>query len=100
MEKTANQLWRESGTTLPFKEWINREKSKFVSFNGAAEPPMMVNKPLNDSVQQALSEARKSAGYKDSLSGKTVFGINKTVLIVGGVLVVALVAYSIAKSKK
>lgn len=26
--KSANQLYRESGSTLPFKQWIEREKSK------------------------------------------------------------------------
>ena len=38
MEKSANKKWKESGTTLSFKEWINREnikksdESNFVSF--------------------------------------------------------------------
>jgi hypothetical protein len=26
--KSANQLYRESGSTLPFKQWIEREKEK------------------------------------------------------------------------
>jgi hypothetical protein len=26
--KTANQLYKESGSTLPFKQWIEREKAK------------------------------------------------------------------------
>ena len=30
MEKSANQLWRESGTSLSFKDWIQREKDKGV----------------------------------------------------------------------
>lgn len=29
-QKSANQLYRESGSTLSFKEWIEREKSKGV----------------------------------------------------------------------
>ena len=45
IEKSANQLWRESGTTLSFKDWLNREKKKFVNFNGDANV-MMVNRPL------------------------------------------------------
>ena len=28
--KSANQLYKESGTTLSFKDWIEREKSKGV----------------------------------------------------------------------
>ena len=30
MEKSANQLWRESGTSLSLKDWIQREKDKGV----------------------------------------------------------------------
>jgi hypothetical protein len=26
--KSANQLWRESGSTLSFKNWVQREKDK------------------------------------------------------------------------
>jgi hypothetical protein len=28
MEKSANKKWKESGTTLSFKEWIDRENKK------------------------------------------------------------------------
>ena len=46
IEKSANQLWRESGTTLSFKDWLNREKRKYVNFNAEQEKQqvMMVNK--------------------------------------------------------
>ena len=28
IEKSANQRYKESGSTLPFKDWLNREKAK------------------------------------------------------------------------
>ena len=28
MDKSANQLWKESNTSLSFKDWIEREKEK------------------------------------------------------------------------
>ena len=28
MEKSANKRWKESGSTLSFKEWIERENRK------------------------------------------------------------------------
>jgi hypothetical protein len=28
LTKSANQLWRESGTSLSFKDWLDREKDK------------------------------------------------------------------------
>ena len=27
-KKSANQLWKESNTTLSFKDWLDREKEK------------------------------------------------------------------------
>ena len=99
IEKTANQLWRESGTTLTFKEWLNREKAKYMNFDG--DPGViMVNKPLNDTIQAALADARKAAGYKDRPENKTVLGLNKYVVIGAGVLVAGLIAYTVYKNWK
>ena len=33
--KTANQLYKESGTTLSFKEWLEREKAKGTEMRNA-----------------------------------------------------------------
>lgn len=92
MERSANQVWRDSGTTLSFKDWITREKKKFMNFNGTTDT--IVNKPLNDTVQTALSGIRKNFGFQDKESGKTIFGLNKTAVIVFGIVaVVGLVWY-------
>lgn len=101
IQKSANQLWKESKTTLSFKDWLNREKEKFMNYDGVGkEPDVIINKPLNDSIQEALHEARQSAGYKTEVSKKSVFGLNKTVLIVAGVLIVAAIGYRLYKAKK
>ena len=34
MEKSANKRWKESGSTLTFKEWIDRENKKNQEFEG------------------------------------------------------------------
>lgn len=40
--KSANQLYRESGSTLPFKQWIEREKAKGIFIpNVEAQNEMM-----------------------------------------------------------
>jgi phage anti-repressor protein len=40
--KSANQLYRESGSTLPFKQWIEREKEKGIFIpNVEAQNEMM-----------------------------------------------------------
>jgi hypothetical protein len=99
IEKSANQLWRESGTTLSFKDWLNREKKKFVNFNGDGRV-MMVNKPLNTQIQDTLSNIRTSVGYKKDLEGKTVFGLNKNIIILVGIGIVAFATYKFIKARK
>lgn len=99
IEKSANRMWKESGTTLSFKDWLNREKSKFINFNGG-EASMIINKPLNDTIQQTVSEIKKAAGYKEKPENKTIFGINKNIVIAAGVVVTALIVYKLLKPKK
>lgn len=96
--KSANQLWKDSGTTLTFKDWLKREKVKWASATGDSR--VILNAPLNDSVSRALGQMKDQAGYQTKESGKTVFGINKTALIIAGVLIVSAIAYKILKTKK
>lgn len=101
MVKSANQLWKESGTTLSFKDWLNRQKEKYASFYGEGkEPDLILNRPLSDSVQSTLADIKKMSGYKTEASKNTVFGLNKTVLIVAGLVVVGAIAYTIIVNKK
>jgi hypothetical protein len=102
IEKSANQLWRESGTTLSFKDWLTREKRKFVNFNGDAKKPsvLMVNKPLNEEIQKTIGDIRKDVGYKTTESGKSVFGVNKTLIILVGVSSLAFITYKVIQSIK
>jgi len=66
IEKSANQLWRESGTTI----------------------------------QKTLGDIKKEVGYKTESSGKSVFGINKTIIILVGVGALAFVTYKFIKARK
>ena len=101
IEKSANQLWKESGTTLSFKDWLNREKRKFVNFNGdGKQSVMMVNKPLNDTIQKTLGAIREETGYRTKESGKTIFGVNKTIILVVGIGALAFITYKIIKANK
>ena len=42
-EKSANQLYRESGTTLSFKDWISREKAKGIHIPNVEANAAMMN---------------------------------------------------------
>jgi len=99
MQQTANQRWRQSGSTLSFKNFLEREKAKMASIDGGSYE-IILNKPLNDSVQASLATVRKEAGYKTEISNKTVFGINKTVLIISGLVILAGIGYKIYKTQK
>ena len=89
MEKSANKLWRESGTTLSFKEWINRENQKkeevFVSFLGIDE---QINKTLQDTTSS--SNLNKNYNVEDS---KTILGLNKGVILVSSLLIIGSLGY-------
>lgn len=99
IEKSANQLWRESGTTLSFKDWLNREKVKYMNFNGNKNV-VMVNQPLNQQIKDTIGNIRESVGYKKEATGKTVFGVNQNIFIFIGIGLVAFATYKIIKARK
>jgi hypothetical protein len=95
--KSAARLYKESGTTLTFKEWINREKTKYLSANGEDNSLVMIDRNLNDSVQNAIKEAFGNTSDKKTGS----FQINKAWLIGGALVIIAAAAtyYLITKKK-
>jgi hypothetical protein len=103
MNKTANQAYREykkgHENPLPFAEWMQREKTKgFLNYDGSVSIP--VNKPLTDSINQALENIHKQAGLKTGLENKYIFGIPRTAWIIGGVLAVGAIGYVIYNHTK
>ena len=85
---TANQLfkkYKEEGGTLNFSEWLTREKTKGV---------FPLNNGLNEEINLTLNK------FKPKKMDKTVLGLPvKTLYIVGGVIVLAIVARQIMKKK-
>jgi len=86
---TANQLfkqYKEEGGTLAFADWLSREKKKGV---------FPINANLNQDINNKLIELKN----KEKMS-KTVFGFpTKTLLLVGGIIVGAIVISQILKKK-
>jgi hypothetical protein len=97
MEKSLNQLWKESGTTLSYKEWRIREDEKMASFDGVVIPQPKID---NSNIQNALKDLQKKGGYQTELNDKTIFGINKYVLFYGALIVVGAIGYKIYKKNK
>lgn len=96
--KSANQMWKESGTTLSFKDWLNREKAKYSNYDGQAG--IILNKPLNDTIQGAVIRLQQKSGMKKEVSKGKTFGISNYLIIGTAVVVVGVIAYQIYKSKK
>lgn len=105
-QKSASKLWRESGTTLSFKDWMERNK-KQSHLNASGVPDInpgpvdifKVNKPLSDSISKTLNEMDGLQPQKDHVSRGTIFGINKYVLIGAGLVLVGAVIYKVVKNK-
>ena len=93
---SANQRWKRSGTSLPFKDWLKREDDKktsaqsdvnFIPFSAAGTKLDAVVFSANGDVK--IDEDKTK-----------VFGINKTLLIVSGLLIVGSLSFYIYKKIK
>lgn len=77
---TANQLfkiYKDEGGTLGFSDWLTREKTKGV---------FPLNGNLNEEVQKTIGKVKKEE------MEKTVLGFPvKTLVVVGGVIVLAII---------
>ncbi len=93
--KSANQMWKESGTTLTFKAWIEREKQKYSNFEGQQ---IIINKELNDSIQNVINKSVPSSA--PTADDSKTFGIPNVVFVVGGLLIVAAITYKILKNRE
>ncbi len=105
-KKSANKLWRESKSTLSFKEWIERENKKKTENQEGNFLPFSSGVPSNvikDTLTQAREDVERVGGYRTEASNQTVFGLDKRIVIFSGILIVgalAVVAYKKLKDKK
>ena len=85
---TANQLfkqYKDEGGTLNFSDWLTREKTKGIF-------------PLNSNLNKEINE--KITFLKKEEMSKKIFGFPvSTLLIAGGVIILAVVATSVLKKK-
>lgn len=101
--KSANQRWKESNTTLSFKDWISREKEKYASATGSEVNNFIANKYLNDNIQETLKKveyANATGELKTELENKTILGLNKNIILFSGLIIIGAIAYKIYKSNK
>ena len=100
MEKSLNQQWKESGTTLSYKEWRRREDEKMASFDGVTQRPSLRDTVMASDFDKKREELNKLGGYQKDISGETTLGIKKYVIIGFAAIIVIAVGYKIYKSRK
>lgn len=83
--KSMNQLWKESGTTLTYKQWRERESNKqietkenFLPFNA------------EDVIDKKLEIKTKNPNTPNK---KKVLGLDTSIVIFSGVLIAASIGY-------
>ena len=103
-EKSANKLWKESGSNLPFKQWVemhnaskqNEEQQYFSNLTGENVFQTSIDETkysLNDSIDMAKKDLILESGYKDTPSSNKVLGLDKNVLIFSTLLISISLGY-------
>ena len=110
MEKSANKRWRESGTTLPFKEWITREDEKksqseqsFVSLDASKtfNTGYFIKEQIDTSLNTIdLSVPVKEQKYVEKPDTSKILGLDKNVLIFSSLLLVGSLSFYFYKRFK
>jgi len=104
--KSPNKLWRESGTSLSFADWIQREKDKgaFLT-NKKFENFANVDGEIDDAtwLEQVKKQNRIDLGIDkidDKLKDNTFLGLNKTILLLSGLIIIGAIGYKIYQKRK
>jgi hypothetical protein len=116
-KKSANQLWRESNTTLNFKTWLEREKEKgkfipnkkFKGIDGIDTTQLEkvleeANAKAIDTIGLDSDKFERQIGIKNNIgisrNENKFIGLNKWLLITSLVLIGGAVVYKIYYKKK
>ncbi len=92
MEKSLNQKYKESNTTLSYKEWRKREDEKMASCTGSLPSPNLENNPK---FKKTVEEMEDRGGVKKDISKKTTLGIPNSILVMGTIIILGAVAYKV-----
>lgn len=100
INKSANQLWKESNTTLSFKDWIQREKEKgdFIPNKKFTGIDGVVTDDLDTTKFEDKLGINKPA--TPNLDKNKVFGLNKWVLLSSLFVIGGAIAYKVYSKNK
>jgi hypothetical protein len=99
-DKSANQLWKESGTSLSFANWLQREKDK-----GNFVPNKSVVLDTDEFVADSTATIRNVLNLDKPVVAEekdtnTVFGLNKWVLLFSLAVIGGAIGYKIYQKRK
>ena len=99
-DKSANQLWKESGTSLSFAQWLQREKDKgnFIPNKSVVLDTQQFVADSTSTIRNVLKLDKPEEGEKKR--SNTVFGLNKWLLLMSLAIVGGAVAYNIYQKRK
>jgi hypothetical protein len=107
-QKSPNRLWRDSGTSLSFADWIQREKEKgafmqnkkfenFSNANGIKSPQEFVQ----DSIEQIKIDLGIEQPINDpNKKDNTFVGLNKGILVLSALIILGAIGYKIYQKRK
>ena len=105
-QKSPNKIWRESGTSLSFADWIQREKDKgaFLT-NKKFENFANVDGEIDDAtwLEQVKKQNRIDLGIDkidDKPKDNTFLGLNKAVLLLSGLIIIGAIGYKFYQKRK
>jgi hypothetical protein len=99
-DKSANQLWKESGTSLSFAQWLQREKDKgnFIPNKSVVFDTEQIVADSTATIRNVLNLEKPEVGKEKD--DNTIFGLNKWLLLMSLAIVGGAVAYNIYQKKK
>jgi|LauGreDrversion4_1035100.scaffolds.fasta_scaffold311260_4 hypothetical protein len=99
-DKSANQLWKESGTSLSFANWLQREKDKgnFIPNKGVILDTDEFVADSTATIRNVLNLDKPEA--VDAKNASTVFGLNKWVLLLSLAIIGGAIGYKIYQKRK
>lgn len=86
---TANKKWKQSGTSLNFKDWLNREKEK-----GEVIAQKGVTDVYMNAIGDDVTDSNGVTDDKPNVDKKTILGLNKNILIFSGIIILGAVVYT------
>ena len=95
-QKSANQLWKESGTSLSFKDWIEREKDKgnFILNKKVQDTISSMKDKMLNTFEKGITTENKTNNTKGFL------GLSKVAVGLSLFIVIGSIAYTIYQKRK